>query len=180
MSLCVGDRLGHYEVTALIGQGGMGEVYRARATKLGRDVALKVLPDFWRMQVRRRVQMSHRLLASVGVLANVIAVVPLAPVPIAGQTQTAEAHSWTVPRTPDGRPDLQGYWTTQTFTPLQRPASLAGKEFFTEEEAAELTELLTAQVSTRWRGTCWLWKMKKCDADGPVKPTRPITTMRSG
>ncbi len=88
--------------------------------------------------------MSHRLLTSVGVLATVIAVVPLAPVPIAGQTQTAEADSWTVPRTPDGRPDLQGYWTTQTFTPLQRPASLAGKEFFTEEEAAELTELLTA------------------------------------
>ena len=45
MSLSVGDRLGHYDVTALIGQGGMGEVYRARDTKLGRDVALKVLPE---------------------------------------------------------------------------------------------------------------------------------------
>ncbi len=39
MALNVGDRLGHYDVTALIGQGGMGEVYRARDTKLGRDVA---------------------------------------------------------------------------------------------------------------------------------------------
>ncbi len=47
MSLSVGDRLGHYDVTALIGQGGMGEVYRARDTKLGRDVALKVLPDLF-------------------------------------------------------------------------------------------------------------------------------------
>ena len=38
MSLSPGTRLGPYEVTALIGQGGMGEVYRARDTKLGRDV----------------------------------------------------------------------------------------------------------------------------------------------
>ncbi len=42
MPLNVGDRLGHYEVTAQIGVGGMGEVYRARDTKLKRDVAVKV------------------------------------------------------------------------------------------------------------------------------------------
>ena len=36
MTLNVGDRLGHYDVTALIGQGGMGEVYRAKDTKLPR------------------------------------------------------------------------------------------------------------------------------------------------
>ncbi len=36
MALNVGDRLGHYEVTALIGQGGMGEVWRAHGTQLGR------------------------------------------------------------------------------------------------------------------------------------------------
>ena len=45
MSLGVGARLGHYAVTAKIGEGGMGEVYRARDTKLDRDVAIKVLPD---------------------------------------------------------------------------------------------------------------------------------------
>ena len=44
MSLAPGSRLGPYEVVAGIGAGGMGEVYRARDTKLGRDVALKVLP----------------------------------------------------------------------------------------------------------------------------------------
>src|SRR5712692_4487063 len=43
MSLETGRRLGPYEVVALIGAGGMGEVYRARDTKLGREVALKVL-----------------------------------------------------------------------------------------------------------------------------------------
>ena len=45
MVFSAGTRLGSYEFTAKIGQGGMGEVYRARDTKLGRDVALKVLPD---------------------------------------------------------------------------------------------------------------------------------------
>src|SRR5881296_2794751 len=39
-----GTRLGPYEIKALIGQGGMGEVYRARDTKLDRDVAIKILP----------------------------------------------------------------------------------------------------------------------------------------
>src|SRR5215471_7385417 len=45
MPLSVGNHLGAYEVLAFIGKGGMGEVYRARDTKLKRDVALKVLPD---------------------------------------------------------------------------------------------------------------------------------------
>jgi serine/threonine protein kinase len=45
MPLSAGTRLGPYEIVALIGAGGMGEVYRARDTKLHRDVAIKVLPD---------------------------------------------------------------------------------------------------------------------------------------
>src|SRR5437016_2389104 len=44
MSLTPGSRLGPYEVLAAIGAGGMGEVYRARDSRLGRDVAVKVLP----------------------------------------------------------------------------------------------------------------------------------------
>lgn len=44
MSLASGARLGHYEITSAIGAGGMGEVYEARDTKLGREVAIKVLP----------------------------------------------------------------------------------------------------------------------------------------
>jgi serine/threonine protein kinase/Tol biopolymer transport system component len=47
MALAPGTRLGAYEIVGLIGAGGMGEVYRARDTRLKRDIAIKVLPDAW-------------------------------------------------------------------------------------------------------------------------------------
>ncbi len=66
MSLQPGSRLGPYEVTALIGQGGMGDFYRAHDTKLHRDVALKVLPDLFADDPERlaRFQREARVLAS--------------------------------------------------------------------------------------------------------------------
>jgi eukaryotic-like serine/threonine-protein kinase len=54
MPLSAGDRLGPYEIIAALGAGGMGEVYRARDTRLGRDVALKILPAEVRNDPMRR------------------------------------------------------------------------------------------------------------------------------
>ena len=57
MSLSAGTRLGPYEVIARLGSGGMGEVYRARDTRLGRDIAIKILPAERLSDPRRRARL---------------------------------------------------------------------------------------------------------------------------
>lgn len=66
MALESGTKLGSYEIRDLLGKGGMGEVYRARDTRLGRDVAIKVLPDEFSRDAERvsRFEREARLLAS--------------------------------------------------------------------------------------------------------------------
>src|ERR1700680_4631039 len=89
--------------------------------------------------------MTHRFLASTGVVGIFVAVLSLPRVPVAAQAPTAPvrptgpakaAKTWTAPRTPDGQPDLQGFWTNTTYTPLERPKNVT-KEFYTEQEALE-------------------------------------------
>src|SRR6202521_5331069 len=66
MALTSGTRLGSYEVTAQIGAGGMGEVYQAHDTKLGREVAIKVVPEAFAHDPERlsRFQREAKMLAS--------------------------------------------------------------------------------------------------------------------
>jgi len=88
--------------------------------------------------------MNCRCLASLGALALAVGVAAglMAPQPMAGQAQTAQpraaasapAKPWTG-KTPEGVPDLQGYWTNNSYTPLQRDPNMT-KEFFTKEELA--------------------------------------------
>jgi len=61
----------------------------------------------------------------------------IAVIASAAFAQQAPTKKWTAPRTPDGKPDLQGVWTNVTITPLERPAELAGKPFFTKAEAEQ-------------------------------------------
>ena len=61
--------------------------------------------------------------------------------PVNANTKSSSANastgSWTMPRTPDGQPDLHGYWTSESFTPLERPAKYQGREFLSDKEAEE-------------------------------------------
>ena len=61
----------------------------------------------------------------------------LLAVPVAAQNAKPAAASWTQPRTPDGQPDLEGVWSNASIIPLERPAALGTKEFYTEQEQAE-------------------------------------------
>jgi len=75
--------------------------------------------------------MDRRVLA-MGSLALAVAVAGATSVVAQGQGKAAA-----VPRTADGKPELQGVWDFRTITPLQRPTELAGKEVLTDQEAAE-------------------------------------------
>ncbi len=79
--------------------------------------------------------MSQRFLAS-------LAIVLFVTVSLAGQTP--QTQKWTQPRTADGQPDLQGFWTNSTYTPLERPKGIT-KDFFTKEEAAEIERRAAAE-----------------------------------
>ena len=101
--------------------------------------------------------MTVRILA---VAIGVIACLPL----VHGQQATTGRHvtAAALPRSADGRPDLQGYWTNDTFTPVERTPELGDKEFFTPEEAVayfkQRLERLNAQPKTDIHYDDALWQ----------------------
>jgi hypothetical protein len=78
--------------------------------------------------------MTLRLLGAIVVIA------------FASITVSAQRPAYKVPRTPDGQPDLQGFWSNSTYTPLERPNNVT-KEFYTPEEAAAAEKAAAARES---------------------------------
>jgi hypothetical protein len=88
--------------------------------------------------------MGYRLLARTSILGALILVLFVALAPVVAQTQPSTGKAWTAPKTPDGKPDLQGIWSNATLTPLERPKNLGAKEFYTDEEFANLAKRVRA------------------------------------
>jgi hypothetical protein len=92
-------------------------------------------------------------------LAGAIAVLSLAPAPAVAQNVAAKPaatagaqKNWTAPRTADGVPDFQGYWTNTTDIPLERPKELGSKEFYTPEELAQKEKKEQEDAAKRLEG----------------------------
>jgi hypothetical protein len=95
------------------------------------------------------------------------AVDPNAAIKAAAEAAKAEEaiKNWTPPRTPWGDPDLRGYYLVATYTPLQRPAALKDKAFYTEEEAvAAFKKAVEADAEVDPRNVHYDWKEYGMDA----------------
>ena len=80
------------------------------------------------------------------------AAVVLAGGQIAAQTPSRATKASTIPRTADGKPDLQGIWSNATLTPFERAKESVGKEYFTQAEAAEFAKRAREQADRDRRG----------------------------
>src|SRR5262245_44684071 len=91
--------------------------------------------------------MESRVQSTLFALALATLVASFAQVMALAQTRQTAARPWTVAKTPWGDPDLQGFWTNTTTTPLQRPTDLAEKSVLTPEEQARRSVEVAARQS---------------------------------
>ncbi|HEX5230268.1 MAG TPA: hypothetical protein VFW44_21295 [Bryobacteraceae bacterium] len=89
-----------------------------------------------------------------------------------------DAKSWNAPRTPDGHPDLQGYWTNGSYVPLERPKDLGTKEFYTESEALAIQKKNFAAEHTQSAGDIHydnsIWQGERFSKDAPELRTSVV------
>jgi hypothetical protein len=117
--------------------------------------------------------MMNRHFLTSGALALAVAFSLTASVTAQGQKPQAGAKSWTQSRTPDGQPDLQGFWTNATYTPLERPKNVT-KEFYTKEEAAQLRRAGSSEggaPTTNPNPSLGAWLASGSGADAPKPGT---------
>ena len=122
-------------------------------------------------------------------IAAVLVIGLSTPILVFGQSETPDPEpGWEMPRLADGQPDLQGYWTTQTFTPMERPEYLGDKAFYTDEEWALLQSQLTvegadplAPVRHRDRGSRGAGPRAAAGASGrDLRPLRQLHLAENG
>ncbi|MCY4120008.1 MAG: hypothetical protein OXG72_03710, partial [Acidobacteria bacterium] len=113
--------------------------------KIGRDGSNALLSENWFepirvLQSRRRDDaVEERCAMTSRFLPFLLVGVWLMAIVVAAAAQSS-GDDWTVPRTADGHPDLQGVWASDSATPLERPEELADTPFLTDEEVATLAE----------------------------------------
>src|SRR5277367_3454560 len=119
-------------------------------------------------------------LRNLPILTTAAVVLWLLPAVASAQSLNAKAaksatQNWNVPRAPDGHPDLQGVWSNNTATPMERPKELAGRAFLTDQEVAAMkkkaAELYDGNGDAAFGDTIFqtVWASVKGSASGPHK-----------
>ena len=112
------------------------------------------------------------------------AVAVLGALPAASQTAQSQSSEWTVPRTPDGHPNLKGVWANNNITPLERPTELSDRAFLTGEELGRLkanaNQFSALTQMTRRSGIKCFWLRSPTRRSSHPRTVEQATTISFG